>query len=217
MILIGLVIVAGVLYYLYKTNQGKLIKSKRAHNIGAAGENEIASMLKNMGLNGYIFNNIYIQFNNGKSTEIDLIFLTDRKIYVIESKNYNGIIYGDAMSKNWTVQYRNGKSYNLYNPIMQNNTHINALKNRCGITEDLLESVVVFGDGGQLNVNSEICINTRDMDKYIINSYNNTPYRLNNQELAQLAQLFGSMTGASTLTKMKHINQINRDHRSHRS
>lgn len=212
MILIGLLIIAGIAYYLYKTNQGNLVSSKNAHIIGAAGENEIAHILRNLGINGHLFNNLYIQFHTGKSTEIDLVFLTDRKIYVIESKNYNGKIYGNIFDKNWRVQYRNGKTYTLYNPIMQNKTHVNAISNHLIIPENLLESVVVFGDGAELGDMCENCINTRNLADYIIKSYKKSGTRLTEQEINTISQQLGSLTGAGYITKMKHINQIKRDH-----
>lgn len=214
MVLIGLLIISGIVYYLYKTNSGKIRKSIKNHQIGTNGENDIAVTLSRMGLNGYIFRNLYITFKNGRSTEIDLVFVTDRKIYVIESKNYNGMIFGDEYNKNWTVRYRNGKTYTFYNPIMQNITHINALKSM-GIPEHLLESIVTFGVASDIsNVSTaSSCITINNLQQCIYNSYSKSTIRLSQPEIGQITTLLGSLTGAGAITKMKHINQINKYHR----
>ena len=48
-------------------------------------------------------------------------------IFVIETKNYKGWIYGHENAEKWT-QNIYGNKYELYNPIRQNNTHINVLR-----------------------------------------------------------------------------------------
>ena len=51
-------------------------------------------LLKVKGYNGNILHNLYIPYNNGKTSEIDILFITKKGIFVIESKNYSGWIYG---------------------------------------------------------------------------------------------------------------------------
>ena len=79
-----------------------------------------------------------------KTSQIDNIFMSQKAIYVIEAKNYQGFIYGSEIQSSWTLtrkttktyQNKRGKSYqksfinkySFYNPIMQNQTHIEALK-----------------------------------------------------------------------------------------
>jgi hypothetical protein len=45
--------------------------------------------------------NLYIPKKDGSTTEIDLIMLSQTGVYVFESKNYSGWIFGDEKSKNW--------------------------------------------------------------------------------------------------------------------
>ena len=89
------------------------------------------------GAEGLTLFNVYVPMNNGKTTEIDLLYITKVGIFVIESKNYKGWIFGTDTNKNWTeVLYTrktwtnpNGsEKHSFYNPIMRNNTHINWLK-----------------------------------------------------------------------------------------
>ena len=61
------------------------------------------------------------------STEIDLFLITPKGIFVIENKNYHGMVYGHENSREWKY-YLNNKEYIFYNPIMQNAGHIKYLK-----------------------------------------------------------------------------------------
>lgn len=58
-------------------------------------------------------------------SQIDHVVITPYGIFVIETKNYQGTIYGGKDRKTWSV---NGK-FNLMNPFTQNYGHIQALKN----------------------------------------------------------------------------------------
>lgn len=87
----------------------------------ALGNNNVAGYLK-------ILCNVYVPYQ-GKTSEIDIILIHEKGIYVLESKNYSGWIFGSAEQKNWTQCFNKNKKYQFYNPILQNQTHINALSN----------------------------------------------------------------------------------------
>ena len=72
-----------------------------------------------------VLSNVYF-FNSeiNKIHEVDLMVFAQGTIYVLECKNYSGTIYGTVASKYWSVVYPNGSTYKLYNPILQNNKHI---------------------------------------------------------------------------------------------
>lgn len=68
-----------------------------------------------------------IMINNPKSisgfSQIDHVLLTPYGIFVIETKNYQGTIYGGKEQKVWSV---NGK-FKMMNPFIQNYGHIKVL------------------------------------------------------------------------------------------
>jgi len=95
--------------------------------------------------------NIYIPNGKGKTTEIDLVYLHQTGIYVIESKNYSGWIFGDEKSQNWMQTFPNGQKFSFYNPIKQNNGHIKALKVLLPSIETAhFTSVIVFSERCEL-------------------------------------------------------------------
>ena len=80
--------------------------------IGKYGEKLTERKLKKInffGRKGKIFKNIYIPKDNNETSEVDLVYITKKGIFVIESKNYSGWIFGDNYSLNWTVSLSNGE------------------------------------------------------------------------------------------------------------
>lgn len=73
-----------------------------------------------------VINNLFIS-NHGQTSQIDHVVVSEYGIFVIETKNYKGWIYGGANSDYWT-QNIYGNKYQLYNPLQQNQSHIKALK-----------------------------------------------------------------------------------------
>ena len=68
-----------------------------------------------------ILRNVYIPVA-GRTSEIDLIVISTKGIFIFECKNYGGNIYGDAKRQKW-VQYIGNKKCYFYNPIFQNKNH----------------------------------------------------------------------------------------------
>ncbi|WP_061301142.1 nuclease-related domain-containing protein [Clostridium botulinum] len=111
----------------YKNESGNTYKEV-FDNKGKYGEYLIFKTLENMNKNYKMLTNIYLPKGNGETTEIDLIYIHETGIYVIESKNYSGWIFGDEKNRYWTQTLKSGKKERFYNPIMQNKTHIKYLQ-----------------------------------------------------------------------------------------
>ncbi len=97
-------------------------------------------------MEGYhrLMTNLYLPKKGGTTTEVDLIMLSETGIYVFESKNYSGWIFGDEASKNWTQTLNSRKKSRFFNPIWQNSAHINALKAVIGADNKLYKSYIIF-------------------------------------------------------------------------
>lgn len=91
--------------------------------------------------------NVYIPSSEEKTSEIDVLMIVPKGIFVFESKNYSGWIFGSAENREWTQTLPNGKTSSkerFYNPVLQNGTHINNLKKLTG--ELPMWSVIVFSE-----------------------------------------------------------------------
>lgn len=87
-------------------------------------------------------NNVTIQTSNG-TTQIDHVIVSKFGIFVIEAKNMDGWIFGDAKSAQWT-QSLFGKKFRFQNPLHQNYRHTKALQEFLGVDEGKLISIVMF-------------------------------------------------------------------------
>ena len=95
-------------------------RSLRAKSQGKLGEKKVNAKLNPL-LFGRVkhrqINNLILMDEHGKSHQIDHVEIRQNGIFCIETKNYNGWIFGDELSEHWTqVLNRNTKISHL-NPI----------------------------------------------------------------------------------------------------
>ncbi|MFH2117146.1 MAG: nuclease-related domain-containing protein [Bacillota bacterium] len=80
------------------------------------------------------------------TTQIDNLLVTSKAIYCIECKDYKGLISIYEYGNNWYQNLSDG-SYEIYNPIKQNATHINFLINNIkNINKLPIINLIVFSD-----------------------------------------------------------------------
>ncbi len=136
---------------------------------GYLGERSVGKDLKKAALKhgGLELKDLMLE-DDHSSSQIDNVLLTQKALYVIEMKNYRGMIFGDEAQNNWTMtllhtnkrRSRSGKVYKrtsvskhaFYNPIRQNATHIRKIKNVCQLPPDVpIINIVVFGNRADLS------------------------------------------------------------------
>ncbi len=94
---------------------------------GSIGEYYVTRTLKRLDKKDYTVHNDLYLIKNGKTTQIDHLVISIYGIFVIETKNYKGWIFGKEKSKYWT-QTLYQKKFKLFNPIIQNWGHVNFIK-----------------------------------------------------------------------------------------
>ncbi len=105
------------------------------------------------------FHDLFIPTKVG-TTQIDHLLVSPFGLFVIETKNYKGWIFGSENQPNWT-QSLFGKNYSFQNPLRQNYKHILALAEYLHLDSEDLHSVIFFvGD----------CKFKTPMPKNVINS-----------------------------------------------
>ncbi len=114
--------------------------------------------------------NIFIPTKHNGTTEIDVLLICSKGLFVFECKNYSGWIFGNEAQRNWTQTLPQGRSRchkeYFYNPIMQNAAHIRHLKNLVGRNAPM-QSIIVFSDRCALK---DITIKSNDVS--VVNHYN---------------------------------------------
>jgi hypothetical protein len=77
------------------------------------------------------------------TTQIDHIFVSRFGIFVVETKNMRGWIFGSESQAQWT-QTLFKTSFKFQNPLRQNYKHVKALESALGLPPEIIHSVVVF-------------------------------------------------------------------------
>lgn len=152
-----------------------------------------------------ILKNVTLPTDNG-STQIDHIVISQYGIFVIETKNMKGWIFGSEHQKQWTQQIYKHKN-KFQNPLHQNYKHTQTLKILLDLEQEQIISMVVFV--GSAKFKTKIPNNVTNVSGLIslIKSYSNIS--LND---VQLNSVFDSIQGnrftSSHQTNKKHIAHV---------
>jgi hypothetical protein len=113
---------------------------------GRIGEGEVKYYLRQLDPGKFkIFHDTLLPSSDGGTTQIDHIVISRAGIFVIETKNYKGWIFGSERSRQWTQTIYQRKQ-KFYNPLHQNYGHIKAIEHIIGEQIDVpYYNVVVFG------------------------------------------------------------------------
>jgi len=138
---------------------------------GLVGELKVKLKLKQLHEKEYIvLNDIMLEDENG-THQIDHLVISKYGIFVIEMKNYYGLIIGDEYKNNWT-QYLGKKKSDFKNPIHQNYGHTKALEKILNIDNKIFIPTVCFSNQVELKTNTKsIVIQLKNLIKTIKSFY----------------------------------------------
>ena len=102
-----------------------------------------------MGNSGHAnwFHDVIIPSNNG-TTQVDHILVSPFGLFIVETKNLKGWIYGSETQSKWTqVVYKN--KYSFQNPLKQTYRHKKVLSKFLDLNESNIETVVYFNGNSE--------------------------------------------------------------------
>jgi hypothetical protein len=137
-----IVLLIFVLLFIFRINLPKIK--------GNFGESRVSRLLEMLNNDDFkVFNDVLIRTKKGTS-QIDHIVISIYGIYVIETKNYSGWIFGNEDSEYWTqIIYKQKTKFR--NPIKQNWSHIYALKESFPEYKQIIYyPIIVFTGSGEL-------------------------------------------------------------------
>ena len=154
------VIISVIVVYLIALAAQAVIDGSNPSDIGKAGENEVSSILRSLPQEYLVINNVIIpdQSVDPKkkyTTQIDHVVVSPFGIFVIETKNYSGWIFGNDKNKRWKQTFKTTSGHYFYNPVKQNWGHTYALAERLRLNTRVFKPVVVFSDDCELHVDTE--------------------------------------------------------------
>lgn len=189
-----ILIVIGYVIWLFK---GQSVATKK----GREGEQAVRLALKSLNSrNNKVLNDVIFKTPKGY-TQIDHIVVSTRGVFIIETKNYSGKVYGKEDDKTWT-QWLGGKTYKFYNPLKQNASHEKQVRRILGLHIKTIP-LVCFSDAtnckslkGMSNVTS-----VSDLVK-TIKSFKN--HALTSEQVDDVYYLLKSKRVRGIRVKLKH-------------
>ena len=179
-------------------------------------EKELQYVNRKINEKGKILRNVYLPKYNGETSEVDVVFITQKGIFVFESKNYSGWIFGNERNEYWTVTLPNEKNQ-FYNPVMQNRTHLKWMKEFVG--EDIpLFSIIVFSERCELKkvttYSDDVKVIKRDsIFETIRDFWNKSPDMVSDEKIEELYARLKERTEVDKATKEAHVENIERKYK----
>lgn len=145
---IGIILIIAIFLYAYRWRKNMaLLRTVTDTRRGTRSERKlILNLLKHRIPPITIYHDLYVEHQREQYSQIDAVVVTRVGIIVFEVKDYSGWIFGRGYQNYWTQILAYGKEkHRFYNPILQNEGHINVLKKRLeGIADVPFYSVIVF-------------------------------------------------------------------------
>jgi len=174
---------------------------------GMIGERRVQKQLKKLPVEDYkILNNVMIKKKIGTS-QIDHIVISPYGIFVIETKNYGGYVYGNENSDYWTQKFYKSK-IKFRNPIKQNWGHVYALKDILPEYKDVsFYPIIIFAGKSKLDINSKTCVISPEILYETIMRHRGSK-QLTSNEMEQIYDMLKSNNLEDKQIKREHVNRI---------
>ena len=180
---------------------------KRPETRGRRGENRVKWVIgETIENEQYVINDL-ILMNDGKTTQIDHIVINPRGVFVMETKNYSGEIYGNENQREWTqvLAYGNVKN-KLYNPLKQNATHVYNVKKVVGKLP--VHSLVVFVQNNTHHIEADNVIPLSALRNYL-------QCGVNILSVKQMKTAYEALlSGKTEITTQEHVRNIREQQRN---
>ncbi len=127
--------------------------------IGKDGENKVSFILYSLPEDFLVLDDVIIPDqvtdpNKKFTTQIDHVVVSPFGIFVIETKNYSGWIFGKEKSERWKETFKTTDGHFFYNPVKQNWGHAYALAEHLKLTIRVFKPIVVFSNECELHVDT---------------------------------------------------------------
>lgn len=205
-----LIIVAGILaliFVLVKIEPGKW--ESRSERRGRIGEEYVHEVLERAisGSEAKLISDYMFQ-GETISVQIDHIVISRNGVYVIETKNYSGYIYGNEEDKQWTQVLANGHTRNkIRNPIKQNKGHIYQLS-KILPKGTPFHNIVVMVQGNIHNITAEGVMSPEDLSREI--NFSNSSKSLTSAQIEKTYDILLKRAINEEGSNEQHVLEINK-------
>lgn len=159
-----------------------------------------------------VLTNLYLDNVNTDTTEVDIVAVSDKGIYIFEVKNYGGYIFGSEKDKYWTQVLNRRTKHKFYNPLRQNYAHTMAIKNYLLVEDDSIYPMIVFSNRSKL---SKISISDRshvyqikDSLRFVKSNEKKGKSILNKKDVEEILLKLLKKCNMTDDVKLKHIQDV---------
>lgn len=126
----------------------KLLNAVTSKYRGTRAERKLVVDLQKLGIPAEnIFHDLYLEHSKGKFTQIDVVVIMHNGIIVFEDKDYSGWLFGSGNQEYWTQVLNYGSEKNrFYNPVKQNKSHVQHLRDAIGNDSTIFSCVIFHGN-----------------------------------------------------------------------
>ncbi len=174
---------------------------------GELGEWKVEYVLKSVaGGSGKVLNN-YMFMGEQRSVQVDHILINEYGIFVIETKNYSGRIYGSGKQSEWTQVLAKGNVKEKFrNPLKQNAGHIYNLRKL--LDKDIpVFGIVVFVQNNTQYIEAENVVGLQELEteiaKHCIKKV------LPDERIEEIYQTLIEKRKNEEISDLRHIDEIN--------
>lgn len=171
---------------------------------GYMGEFWVKKELLKLPKNDYkILNDIMLEDDLG-THQIDHIIISKFGIFVIEMKNYYGMVAGNEFKDKW-LQYLGKNKYPFKNPIHQNYGHIKSLERLLILENNNFISIICFSDAVKLAVKSKSCVVCL---RNLIKTINSFDKPILNIDINEVSNIILNNNITDRKKRKQHVNDI---------
>ena len=153
------------------------------------------------------FHDVIIPSRNG-TTQLDHILVSPYGVFIVETKNRTGWIFGSESQANWTqVVYK--KKYSFQNPLRQIYRHKKVLSKYLNVDESNIEGVVFFNGDSKFKTELPSNVLNYGLGSYI-KQFNDIV--LSDTEIQRVCNLLISSEGR--ISKQEHLQSLHQRHTS---
>ena len=155
------------------------------------------------------FHDLIIPSKNG-TTQIDHLLVSEYGLFIVETKNKKGWIFGSESQPKWTqTLYR--KKYSFQNPLRQTFRQKKVLSEFLGLDESTVHTIVYFVGDCEFKTPLPANVMKSGLSRYIKRFTNRI---LTTEEVNRVTEALAQHISESSLTTRDHVRSLHKRHAS---
>ena len=153
---------------------------------------------------GYVVHDVFLEEKEGVSSELDHVYICKAGIFLLETKGEAAVIKGQALDPEWRGRANEGEKP-VTNPILQNQAHVERLRNLWGEGIPKIYPISVF-PYGNVTLVSELAFDLKGAEEYMRAILAHSLY--NEEEVEGFIEHFKQIVEEHGITREAHYENV---------